>query len=285
VEKNGKPSLRPLEPPEEWERFYQGYEASDLDVFAISEERGKGLSAFLEEMGRRKAPAFVKGQVTGPITLGISLKDEEGAAAFFNPDLRDMLVKLTAMKARWQEAAFKRFAPTAETIIIFDEPILSSYGSAFMNVSKDDIINCLREVIAPLQGLTGVHICGNTDWPMIMEIGLDIIHFDAYKDLASLLLYAGPLRSYLTAGGAISWGIVPTDEEALKGTEPAMLAARLLKGFAQLTREGLAQDIISRGSLIAPSCGAGLLSEQGARRVYEMTAQVAETLRERWVTT
>ena len=279
AEKGGKPFLRPLEPYEEWERFYQGYEAIDLDAFAISKERGEGFYAFLEELGRRKSFPFIKGQVTGPITLGLTLKDEAGAAAFFNPDLRDMLVKLTTMKARWQEAAFKRLVPNAETITIFDEPILSSYGSAFMNVSRADVISCLREAIAPLQGLKGVHICGNTDWPMIMEIGLDIIHFDAYKDLSSVLLYAEPLRRYLAAGRAISWGIVPTDEEALKGAVPSQLAARLLEGFEQIMQEGLAQDVLAGGSLIAPSCGAGSLSEQGARKVYEMTAAVAGILR------
>jgi hypothetical protein len=280
AEKDGKLFLRPLEPYEEWEQFYQAYEAVDLDLFAISEERAKGLSAFSEELKRRKPPALVKGQVTGPITLGLTLKDEAGAAAFFNPDLRDMLVKLATMKARWQETTFKRLAPQAETIIFFDEPILSSYGSAFMNVSRADVISCLKETIAPLQGLKGVHICGNTDWPMIMEIGLDIIHFDAYKDLSSVLLYAEPLRSYLTAGGAISWGIVPTDEETLKRVDPTQLAARLQQGFAQLIKEGLAQDVLSAGSLIAPSCGAGSLSEHGARRVYELTAAVAGILRE-----
>jgi len=279
VEKGGRVYLSPLEPYEEWERFYQGYEEGALDAFAISRERGRGFYAFLAEVERREPPHFIKGQVTGPITLGLTLKDEEGAAAFFNPDLRDMLVKLAAMKARWQEATFKRLVPQAETIIVFDEPILSSYGSAFMNVSRADVISCLREAIAPLAGLKGVHICGNTDWPMIMEIGLDIIHFDAYKDLSSVLLYAEPLRRYLAEGGAISWGIVPTDEEALKSAGPSHLAARLTQGIEQLIQEGLSQEILSGGSLIAPSCGAGSLSEQGARRVYELTAAVAAILR------
>ncbi len=281
AEKGGKLYLRPLEPYEEWERFYQGYEAGDLDAFAISKERGRGFYAFLEQVARREPPLFIKGQVTGPITLGLSLKDESGAAAFFHQDLRDMLVKLVGMKARWQEAAFQRLAANAETIIIFDEPILSSYGSAFMNVSRADVISCLREAITPLQGLKGVHICGNTDWPMIMEIGLDIIHFDAYKDLSSVLLYAEPLRRFLTGGGAISWGIVPTDEQALKAAEATELAARLQQGFAQLAQGGLAQDILAGGSLIAPSCGAGSLSEKGAIKVYQLTREVSNLLRGR----
>jgi hypothetical protein len=283
VQEGGEAYLRPLEPPDEWERFYEGYEEGDLDVFAISEERARGLYAFLEEVTRRTPPLFVKGQVTGPITLGLTLKDEEGAAAFFDPNLRDMLIKVVAMKARWQEAMFQRRVPKAQTIIFIDEPMLSTYGSAFMNVSKDTVVSSLREAAALMQGLRGVHICGNTDWPMIMEIGLDIIHFDAYKDLTSLLLYMEPLRRYLTAGGAISWGIVPTDEEALKGAGPSHLAARLRQGIEQLIREGLAPEILSRGSLIAPSCGAGSLSEEGARTVYELTAELAAILRRDFV--
>lgn len=279
VEEGEKAYLRPLEPYEEWERFYQGYEEGDLDAFAISRERAEGWYAFVEEVKRREPPPYIKGQVTGPITLGLSLKEEGGAAAFFNPDLQDMVVKLAAMKARWQEKIFKDLLPHAETIIIFDEPTLSSYGSAFMNVSRDNVISSLREAIAPLQGLKGVHICGNTDWPMIMEIGFDIIHFDAYKDLSSLLLYAEPLGEFITGGGAVSWGIVPTDEEALKGAEASHLATQIKGGMDQLIGDGLSQEILAGSSLIAPSCGAGSLSEDAARRVYELTAEVGELLR------
>jgi methionine synthase II (cobalamin-independent) len=280
VEDGGKPYLRTLEPYEEWERFYHGYEEGDLDAFAISSERAKGLYAFLEDIGRREPPLFVKGQVTGPITLGLTLKDEKGAAAFFNPDLRDMLVKLVAMKARWQEKTFRHHLPHVETIIFIDEPILSSYGSAFMNVSRADVISCLRETIAPLEGLKGVHICGNTDWPMIMEVGLDIIDFDAYNYLDSFVLYGGEVRGFLEGGGAIGWGIVPTDEEALKNVEPSGLVKELTDGMDQLAKKGMPQEFLVERSLITPSCGAGSLSEQGARRAYQLTAAVAETLRQ-----
>jgi methionine synthase II (cobalamin-independent) len=279
VEAGGKAYLRALEPYQEWEQFYQDYEESDLDAFAISKEHAQGLSAFLEEMEGREPSPYVKGQVTGPITLGLTLKEQGGTAAFFNPDLRDMLVKLVAMKARWQEETLKRLLPNAETIIFLDEPILSSYGSAFMNVGREEVITALREAIAPLQGLKGVHICGNTDWPMIMEADLDIIDFDAHYYLSSFLLYAEPLRGFLEGGGAVGWGIVPTDEEALKEEDASLLAARLTEGMDQLVKEGIPHELLSERSLITPSCGTGSLSEAGARQAYQMTAQVAAILR------
>jgi hypothetical protein len=150
-----------------------------------------------------------------------------------------------------------------------------------MNVSSADVITTLREAVSLLEGLKGVHICGNTDWPMIMEIGLDIIHLDAYKDLGSLLLYAEQLRQYLAGGGAISWGIVPTDEEALRTAEASSLAGRLFQGFEQLKRDGLDPKVLAKGSLIAPSCGAGSLSEQAAIKVYQLTKEVSDLLKDR----
>jgi hypothetical protein len=191
-----------------------------------------------------------------------------------------MLVKLVAMKARWQEETFRRIVPKAETIIFLDEPILSSYGSAFMNVSREEVISALKEAVAPLQGLKGVHICGNTDWPMIMEAGLDIIDFDAYYYLSSFILYAEQMRGFLEGGGAIGWGIVPTDDDALKDVEPPDLVSTLREGMDQLVQEGIPQGLLVERSLITPSCGAGSLSEAGARRAYGMTAEVAARLRQ-----
>jgi hypothetical protein len=280
VEEGGKVYLRPLEPYEEWERFYEGYEGGGgLDAFAISRERARGLYAFLEEVERREPPPFVKGQVTGPITLGLTLKDEEGAAAFFNQDLLDMLVKLVAMKARWQEETFRRLLPDAETIIFIDEPILSSYGSAFMNVSRDAVISSLREAVALMQGLRGVHICGNTDWPMIMETGLDIIDFDAYNHLSSFILYPEAVKAYLNNGGAIGWGIVPTEEKSLEGEESAHLARKLQEGIDALVTEDISQELLIERSLITPSCGAGSLTEAAARKVYQLTKEVSDFLK------
>lgn len=283
LEEGGKAYLRALEPYQEWEQFYKDYERGNLEAFAVSAERAQGLHAFLQEIGRRDPPPFVKGQVTGPITLGLSLKEQGGAAAFFNQDLRDMLVKLVAMKARWQEETFRYLVPQAETIIFLDEPILSSYGSAFMNVGREEVINALREAIAPLQGLKGVHICGNTDWPMIMETGLDIIDFDAFYYLSSFLLYTEQLRAFLEGGGAIGWGIVPTDEEALKSVQPSDLARKLTEGMNQLVQEGIPQGLLAKRSLITPSCGTGSLSEDGARRAYGMTAEVTALLRRNYI--
>ena len=276
---NDRVFVRPFEPYDEWERFYTRYEEADLDYFSISPERAQGLHAFLDELPRRTTPRYVKGQVTGPITLGLALKDESGAAIFFNQDLQDMLVKLVGMKARWQAMMFQRALPDVETLVFIDEPTLSSYGSAFMNVSREAVVTALRQVIEQVPGLRGVHICGNTDWSMVMEIGLDVIDFDAYNYLSSFVIYPSELKKYLEGGGGIGWGIVPTDEEALREADSSQLAQRVKEAMDGLVRDGVAQELLRANSIITPTCGAASLSEAAARKAYQLTAEIAGILR------
>ncbi|MBW2039632.1 MAG: methionine synthase [Deltaproteobacteria bacterium] len=281
VEEEGKVFLRsPFEPLEEWDEFFSCYEEGDLDYFAIKPERAQGLYRFLELVKGCDAP-FVKGQVTGPVTLGLSLKDEQGRLSLFDEGLRDMIVKVVSMKARWQERVFKEVLPKAKSIIFFDEPTLSAYGSPYMNLYKEMVVDTLREAIRGLQGYKGVHICGNTDWPMIMEVGLDIIDFDAYNHLSSFILYAEEVKAFFERGGAVGWGIIPTEAEALKRAVTEELFKRLEEGIVCLKERGIDEDMLYRGSLITPSCGTGLLNRTEAQKVYEGTRQISALFRER----
>jgi len=284
VEENDKVFLRsPFEPPEEWNEFFSRYDEEDLDYFAIRPERAQGLYRFLELVKRCDTP-FVKGQVTGPITLGLSIKDEDGRLSLFDEGLRDMIVKLVSMKARWQERVFSEVLPKARGIIFFDEPILSAYGSPYMNLNREIVVDTLRETIRRVNGFRGVHICGNTDWPMIMEVGFDIIDFDAYNHLSSFILYAEELKAFFECGGAVGWGIIPTETEALGRIAIEQLFRRLEEGIMSLVQRGIAEDMLYQGSLITPSCGTGLLSRAEAEKVYEGTKDISNRFRERFKT-
>jgi hypothetical protein len=111
-----------------------------------------------------------------------------------------------------------------------------------------------------------------------MEIGLDIIDFDAYNYLDSFLIYSRLLRTFLEGGGVVGWGIVPTEEEALKRVSSAALAERIKEGVDRLIRDGVSSEVLAERSIITPSCGAGSLSEAAARQVYQLTREVSDLL-------
>ena len=201
-------------------RFYETYldaasHSAGLDdgLFALSPETARGFFAFMERLARlAEAPRAVKGQITGPFTLGTAIKDPSGIAIFHDDILRDMIVKLLALKARWQveQLAAKGFP----VIFFIDEPALAGFGtSEFISVSREVIIECFSELIGAVHhagGLAGIHVCANTDWSMLMETGADLISFDAYTYFDRLILYQEAIVDFLNSGKYLAWGIVPT---------------------------------------------------------------------------
>ncbi|RPJ00682.1 MAG: methionine synthase, partial [Deltaproteobacteria bacterium] len=162
------------------ERFSRAVEEEDLEPFEITEEFAGGfriLEILASEQCRNRM-RYVKGQVTGPITFGLSLTDQERRPAFYDPTLRDILVKHLSFKARWMERRFRGLFPEKPSIVFFDEPSLSSFGSAFSGLNREDVILSLNECFKGVRGLKGVHCCGNTDWSLLLSTDLDILSFD-----------------------------------------------------------------------------------------------------------
>ena len=196
----------------EVDRFYTWLENGELEPFQITEEFAKGLRITddLVFERNRKSIKYIKGQVTGPITFGLSLTDQEQRPIFYEPTLREILIKHLSSKARWMEKRFNQLFPGLKTILFFDEPSLSSFGSAFSSLNREEVILSLNECFNAVKGLKGVHCCGNTDWGLLLLTNLDILSFDAYGYLETIALYPKELRSFLERGGGLAWGIIPT---------------------------------------------------------------------------
>ena len=258
----------------ELERFYERYLANDTEYFRIGPDYAQGLHAFIDALKKRDGLNYIKGQVTGPITFGLTLKDQSGLATFHNKEIMDALTKGLEMKARWQIKTFMEFG--ARIIIFFDEPYLSAFGSAFVNIDRKEAIVRLNEVIGPAKevgAITGIHCCGNTDWSILMETEVDIISFDAYGFMENISLYPEELKGFLNRGGILAWGIVPSSPEAMEEKTEG-LAKRLREGRNLLGEGG-------NGYLVTPSCGCGSLSIEEAEKVLRLTHDVSCTLRDK----
>ena len=281
---------------EELTEFYARYlsvvEDDDpmaLETFGISSNYAGGFSDFIQGLPHHIAlhsVAMLKGQVTGPFTLGTNLLDQDRRAAYYDDQLRDVIVKTILLKARWQLAQMRSF--DLPVTIFIDEPSLLGYGSqTFITVSRDDILGDLSEVtetIHVLGALAGIHCEENTDWSMLMESDLDILDFDAYDHLSSIALYPRELRAFLDRGGWLGWGIVPTlSREAAANETVQSLCLRLEAGIERLAQTGIDRGLLLRRALLTPSCGAGgILDESLAARVLQILQELSTTLREKY---
>ena len=264
----------------EIEKFYEQVEGSELEPFKITKDYARGLKLFenLSSEEYRKEIKYIKGQITGPITFGLALTDLEGKPIFYDPTLRDIIIKHLAMKARWMEKRFNDLFPGIPTILFFDEPSLSSFGSAFSGLNREDVVNSLNECFEAVKGLKGVHCCGNTDWSVLFSTNLDILSFDAYGYLETLSLYPKDLKAFLERGSILAWGIVPTSEAVLK-EDAKSLVQRLREGIKTLEKKGIDTILLQR-AIITPSCGTASLPVPLAEKVCELTAEVSRRLRD-----
>ncbi|MDI6704097.1 MAG: hypothetical protein QME40_05465 [bacterium] len=269
---------------EELERFYDRYLASDIEYFAIRKEDSEGFYAMLDYL-RENRPAtlqFIKGQVTGPISLGLTCTDQHERAILYNQGLRDAIIKGLAMKAIWQVECFKKLGLDTKEIIFFDEPYLSALGSAYINIKREDVVRWLNDVIEPVKEkgcIVGIHCCGNTDWSVLMATSVDIISFDAYNFLETMVLYPAELNRFLKKGGSLAFGIVPTSGENALNENVEDLVKRLFRGIKPLKNKGIDEGLILSRSLITPSCGLGSLSKDVAERILRLTHDVSLFLR------
>lgn len=254
--------------------------------FVMTPDDAPGFELFLEEARQRQAGLItLKGQITGPITFCTGLADQQGRALFYDEQLRDAAVKLLAMRARYQTRMMARIKE--RPLLFFDEPGLAGFGSsAFITITPGDINTCLSEVYEGVReegGLTGVHVCANTEWPVIFDTGVDVVSFDAYSFFDKLTLFSDHLISFFNRGGILASGIVPTTAELIERETTENLVDRWIGQLEELEELGVPKEQVVKQTLITPSCGTGTVTEQQASRVLEMTRDVSAVIRERFL--
>ena len=268
------------------EQLYIAYLANDLDYGRISPEYAAGLYRFLEgdllipaRGGFGSRPAAVKGQLTGPVSWGLTVVDQDRRPVLYDDVLAEALAKHLRLKAAWMESRLIKLAPT--TLVFIDEPYLSSFGSAYISLSKEQALALIEEVLAGIQGIKGLHCCGNTDWSLLLSASIDVLSFDAYEFAETLALYPDAVRAFLERGGVLAWGIVPAGERVNDETVASLVEA-FERALRLLEDKGLNHDDLLQAAMITPSCGLGALPVETAERVLRLTSELAKVLRERY---
>jgi methionine synthase II (cobalamin-independent) len=264
--------------------FYEKALSEELGGFALSPARAVGFYAFMDELEKRGGTdsTFIKGHITGPVTLTSALKDLSGRDITYDETFREAVATQLAKNALWQIAQLEKFG---KPIIIFlDEPVVEVFGSAYSSLSLETMIEMWTPSLEAISGagaLSGIHCCGNTDWGVLMRSGTDMVSFDAYHFLDKMLLYADEATTFMEGGGALAWGIVPTSEEARAET-PASLMARIEEGLKAFEQAGVDGGLLRRQCVITPSCGMGSLPVELAEYILELLAETSKLYRERF---
>lgn len=259
------------------ERFYKDILAGDEGKFALSQKYFSGFYEMLKMLENHSGTILAKGQLTGPFSLALKITDEKNKPIVYDPFYGEVIARSLNLKAKWMQKTLRGLQ--VSTLIVFDEPYLSMIGSAFVSLSRERIVRLIHDALGDLDGLLGVHCCGNTDWGLLLDAPIDYLSVDAYNYGHTLALYSQKIERFLHNGGIIGWGIVPSTDDALAGENVESLLAKLKEGMRGLEKKGVNYGDILRNSLITPSCGLGGMSVPLAEKALAFTRELSDRMR------
>ena len=222
----------------------------DVETFALSQQYSIVYHKFLDK-DLEGYPA-IRGQVTGPVSFGFNVLDEENKPIIYNDEVRALLFDFIQKRVNVQYQELR--AKNTNAFVWLDEPGL---GYVFSGLSGYNDLQARKDYQSFLQGLEGprgLHLCANVNLPYLLELGADILSFDAYQIEFMPREYAAAVAKFIKGGGVISWGTVPTDSVALNKESPETLA-ELLTDYWDVVSSNtdLTLKQIAEHSLVAPA--------------------------------
>jgi len=237
----------------------QGFEAdlmeyalsSDEDeTFDLSPDYSTTYHAFLDKPLERYAA--IRGQIIGPVSFGFRVVDQDRRPIIYDEGIRAVLWEFFQKKANCQYRQLREKNPNA--FVWFDEPGLGWVFSALSGYSdllaRDDYAGFLQGI----EGPRALHLCADINLPYLLDLGFDIVSLDAYQIGEMPREYASAVAKFISGGGIISWGIVPTDSINLSRENLESLVPRVERIWEKVeTVGGITTRQIAAQSLIAPA--------------------------------
>ena len=224
--------------------------AGNPDEFALDKNSSLTYSQFLQS--NLDSYYAVRGHVTGPINLGFQIMDDDGRPIIYNDEVRGLLFYYLQKTVNIQYRQLS--SKNSNAFVWLDDP---GFWWVFSGMTGYNDVLAKNEYLDFLDGIEGpraVHLCVNINLPYLVDLGLDILSFDAYHMEIMPAEYARSLGVHFDRGGVVSWGIVPTESATLNKESPETLATKLT-GFWNILANTSGIDIvqIAEQSMLAPA--------------------------------
>jgi len=194
----------------------------------------------------------IRGQITGPVSFGFKVLDENLKPIIYNDEVKSILFDFIQKKVNLQYQELK--AKNQNAFVWVDEPGLGYVFSGLSGYNDQQAKEDYYQFIQGVEGPKGMHLCAEVNLPYLLELGVEILSFDAFQIGFMPKEYTQSVAEFIKKGGVISWGIVPTELKALEAQTPEKLAS-LLSGYWQVVSENtdLSLAQIAEQALIAPA--------------------------------
>jgi len=220
------------------------------ETFALSRKYSAVYHRFLEK-DLQGYPA-IRGQVTGPVSFGFKIVDETTRPIIYNDEIRTILFDFFQRKVNVQYQQLRQ--KNRNAFVWVDEPGLGWVFSGLSGYNDVQAKQDYRSFLSDLEGPKALHLCASIGLPYLLELGFEIVSFDAYQMEIMPKGYGSAVSEFIKSGGIICWGVVPTDSTSLSKETPetlAMLLGTYWRVIAQNT--DLPERQIAQQSLLSPA--------------------------------
>lgn len=219
-------------------------------TFALSNQYSLVYHRFLAE--NLNNYIAIRGQLIGPVSFGFRVADENGRPIIYNDDVKTILFDFIQRKINAQYHELKERNQNA--FVWLDEPGLGWVFSGLSGYSDVQAKQDYRSFLSGLESIKALHLCANVNLPYLLKMGTELLSFDAFQLELIPREYTKSIAEFLSSGGILCWGIVPTDSDNLSLQTPQSLAD-LLTGYWKVVTEntGLPLKKIAEQALIAPA--------------------------------
>jgi hypothetical protein len=222
----------------------------DPETFILTANYSGVFHNFLSrELSGYKA---IRGQLIGPVSFGFKVLDENLKPIIYNDAARGILFDFIQKKTNVQYQQLKRKNPRA--FVWLDEPGLGYVFSGLSGYNEQQAKHDYHDFVQGLEGPKGLHLCADVNLPYLLELGIEILSFDAYQIGFMPKEYADSVASFLRKEGIICWGIIPTESTLLEKETPLSLA-RILSDYWEVIfhKTGISPRQIAAQALVAPA--------------------------------
>lgn len=249
------------------------------EYFDISETYSAVYHRFLSlDLSGRRA---IRGQLEGPISFGMNVLDQNDRPILFDDTVRPFMLDVMAKRVNVQLARLKEL--NADAFMFVDEPGLQFVFSGLSGYSDMAAKNDMDYFFSQIERPRGIHLCGNPDWDFLLNLDLDILSLDVYSNGEIFAAYAKSIRRFLDRGGALVWGIVPTNYEPFEEENLDSMEAKLNEIWETLEGKGIDREYLFSRSMLSPAtcCLVNPDKEKTVDKAFKMIRDLSLRLREK----
>ncbi|MBW1765152.1 MAG: hypothetical protein JRJ23_10525, partial [Deltaproteobacteria bacterium] len=252
----------------------------DPEYFDVSETYSVVYHRFLaQNLSDRPA---IRGQLEGTISFGFNILDQDERPILFDDTVRPFMFEFMAKRVNVQLSRLKKLNQNA--FMFIDEPGLQFLFSAISGYGDIKAKEDLSIFFSMIERPRGIHLCGNPDWDFLLNLDLDILSLDIYTNAEIFASYALSIKHFLSRGGVIVWGIVPTGFETYEKENINSLIVKLEEVWKILGRNGIDIDQIITKSMLSPAtcCLVNPDKEKTVEKAFRMINELSRILKEKY---